>query len=86
MEIVKHPFVDLTDILKRVPLEDRIRIVVEVYALGKCGGSVFVPLGEDGEPNREVENINCKILKETEELLDLLLTEIREWKKDVGME
>lgn len=82
---MKTTKVDVGDILRRVPLEVRIRVAVEAYFLNQKGGSFFVPVDETGEPLPELVEHNRRILEETEELIDLLLREIRKWKKDRGI-
>jgi len=74
----------LEELRKNTSLEIRIRVSIQAYLLHKNGISFFIPLNEDGSDVKEYREKYNKILKEAEEIIGLVLENVKEW-EDHGM-
>ena len=72
----------ITNILKKIPLETRIKTTIEAFFIAEFGGTFFVPIDEDGNELLEAVEANNKCFKKAEPLVKNVLKEIEDWKKD----
>ena len=72
----------ISDIMKSIPLETRIKVTIESHFIMKHGGSFFMPASEEGEEYEEICRINGEALKEAQPLIDSVMENIKSWKED----
>jgi hypothetical protein len=75
----------ISDILKRIPLEVRVKVTIESYLIIKHGGQMSLPVDKNGGDTPEAIEIlakNHKILEEHKDLVKWVLDDIKEWKED----
>jgi hypothetical protein len=72
----------LDRILKEIPLEIRLKVAIQAYFIAEEGGSFFMPLDENGNDLPEVVEKNEECFKKAKPIIDLVLKELEEWKKD----
>ncbi len=70
------------EILKKTPLEVRVKVSIEAYFLSEYGGTLLMPLDEDGDDIPEAVEANRKCFEKAEPLLKAVLDDIEQWKKD----
>ena len=69
-------------ILKEIPLETRITVSIQSHFIVEHGGTMLMPLDENGEDLPEAVEANEKCYKLAEPLIKAVLKDIEEWKKD----
>jgi len=70
------------EMLKKVPLESRVRVAIDCYFINKHGGSLLMPASEEGEEYDEIMRINGIAQGEAKPIIDMVLKEIEGWKED----
>lgn len=74
---------DLIDeLLKETSLEARIKATIETYFIALYGGSILVPLDENGNELPEVVVKNNKYLNKAQPLIKHVIDDIKKWKQD----
>jgi hypothetical protein len=68
-----------------IPLEIRVEVAIQAHFIKENGGSMLVPLDKDGNDILEVTQINSKCLEMAQPIIDVVLEEIKEWKKEKGI-
>ena len=69
-------------ILKKTPLETRVKVSIEAYFIAEYGGTFFMPLDENGNDIPEAVEANRKCFEKSEPLLKAVLDHIKQWKDD----
>lgn len=69
-------------ILKEIPLETRVRVSIQSHFIVEHGGTMLMPLNENGEDLPEAVEANEKCYKLAEPLIKAVLKDIEQWKKD----
>lgn len=69
-------------ILKRTPLETRIKVTIQAHFLMEYGGTILMPLDENGNDLPEAVEDNKKCIEKAEPLLKAVLSDIEKWKAD----
>ena len=69
-------------ILRETRLETRITVTIEAYFIHKYGGTMLMPLDENGDDLPEAVEANKKCMEMAEPLLKEVLDRIKEWKLD----
>jgi hypothetical protein len=69
-------------LLKEIPLETRVRVSIQSHFIMEYGGTMLMPLDENGEDLQEAVEANEKCYKLAEPLIKSVLKDIEEWKKD----
>ena len=70
------------DLLKNISLEIRIKVAIEAYFISKYGGSLIMPLDENGNDIPEVVEKNIKCLEKANPIINIVLDEIKKWKNN----
>jgi len=69
-------------ILKEIPLETRVTVTIQAHFLMEYGGTILMPLDENGEDLPEAVEANRKCMEKCNPLLKEVLNEIKQWKND----
>jgi len=69
-------------ILKETPLEIRVKVSVESFFINEYGGTLLMPLDENGNVIDEAVKANEKCIEKAKPLLKIILKSIEQWKKD----
>lgn len=69
-------------ILRETPLETRIKITIQAYFLMEYGGTMLMPLDENGKDLPEALDANRKCMEKCNPLLKEVLNDIKQWKTD----
>ena len=69
-------------ILKEIPLETRIKTTIESHFIVEYGGTLLMPLDENGNDLPEAVEANKKCFEKAEPLIKAVLEDIEKWKKD----
>lgn len=69
-------------ILRETPLETRIKVTIQAHFLMQYGGTMLMPLDENGEDLPEAVEANRKCFEKSEPLLKAVLDHIKQWKDD----
>lgn len=73
---------DFNDMFKKIPLDVRLRVAIESHFLVEGGGSLLMPLDENGNDIPEVAEHNRKCLDKAKPIVELVLEELKGWEKD----
>jgi hypothetical protein len=68
--------------LKEIPLETRVKVSIQSHFIVEHGGTMLMPLDDNGEDIPEAVEANEKCYKLAEPLIKSVLKDIEEWKKD----
>jgi len=68
--------------LKKTPLETRVKVTIRSYFITQHGGTLLTPLDENGDAIPEAVETNRKCFEEAEPLLKAVLEDIKKWKED----
>jgi len=80
--IKKEENFDIRESLKQIPLDIRLKVAIQAYFIDKMGGTILIPLDENGNDIPEVVELNNKILEHAKPIIDLVLEEYENWKLD----
>lgn len=69
-------------ILKNIPLETRVRVSIQAHFIAENGGSLFLPIDENGNEDQDVIKANKVCLDKAQPLIDIILNDIKKWKED----
>lgn len=69
-------------ILKEIPIETRVRVSIQAHFIVENGGTMAMPLDENGEDLPEAVKANEKCYKLAEPLIKAVLKDIEDWKND----
>jgi hypothetical protein len=69
-------------ILKSIPLETRIEVVIEGHFIVKHKGSFLIPASEKGEEYEAIMKANGKAYEEAKPIIDMVKQVIQEWRED----
>lgn len=72
----------INKMLKEIPLETRVKVTIQSYFLTEFGGSIFMPLDENGDDIPEVVEANTKCYEMAKPLIEMVMEDIEKWKKD----
>lgn len=72
----------IEDIMKRTPLEIRVKVAIQAYFINEFGGTMLMPLDENGNELPEAVAANKICFDKAQPLLDHVLEEIKKWKED----
>jgi len=72
----------IDDLTFKASLEIRVKVTIQSHFILEKGGSLLVPVDENGDLNQELMKINYEACKEAKPLVDMVLQHIKEWKKD----
>ncbi len=78
--MIKNNIID--KLLKKTPLEIRIKVAIEAFFITEYGGTFFMPLDEDGNDIPEAVEANRKCFEKAEPLLKHIMEDIKGWKED----
>ena len=69
-------------LMKETSLEVRITSTIQSYFIINHGGSLLIPIDENGNEPQEIIEINDQCIALAEPLLQMVLQDIKEWKED----
>ena len=69
-------------LLKKMPLETRIKVSIEAHFIAEYGGYIFMPLDENGNDIPEAVEANRKCFEKAEPLIMAVLDDIKQWRED----
>lgn len=69
-------------LLKEIPLETRVTVSIQAHFIVENGGTMLMPLDENGEDIPEAVEANERCYKLAEPLIKSVLKDIEEWKRD----
>jgi hypothetical protein len=69
-------------ILKDIPLEVRLEIAIQAHFIYEGSGSFLIPLDINGNDIPEAVEHNQKCLDKAKPIIELVMNELEEWKKD----
>lgn len=72
----------ISDILKEIPLETRVKVSIEAYFIKEYGGCFLLPLDKNGEPIPEAVEANRICFEKSKELVSWVLEDIKKWKDE----
>jgi len=72
----------LSDLLKSISLEARIKSTITSHFIDVCGGSMFLPLDEESEEALKIIEANNKGIDMAQPLIEQCLDDIKRWKED----
>jgi hypothetical protein len=73
---VKNSIIDR--LLNETTLETKIKVAIESYFIANKGGSFFIPVDDNGTPDKKTEAKNKRILKQAKPIVDLVLEIIKD--------
>lgn len=73
-------------ILKETPIETRVKVSIQSHFIVEHGGTMLMPLDENGEDIPEAAEANEKCYKLAEPLIKAVLKDIEEWKNEKAKE
>ena len=76
---MKH---SIKEISKRIPIKNRIEIGIQAYFVMKNGGSLIMPINEQGEEYKIINRINQASFREAEPIIDIVMKAINGWIED----
>lgn len=68
--------------LKEIPLETRVKVSIQSHFIVEHGGTMLMPLDENGNELPEAIKANKKCFELAEPLVNVVLKEIKKWKED----
>lgn len=73
---------DFSKMFKSIPLDVRLKVAIEAYFLVEGGGSLLMPLDENGNDIPEVVEPNQTCLDKAKPILDIIKQELEGWERD----
>jgi hypothetical protein len=68
--------------LKKIPLRVRLKTAIQMHCLVEMGGHIFMTADDSTEQYRKEVEKNTEIMKFAQPLIDIVLQDVEEWKKD----
>lgn len=73
---------DFSKMFKSIPLDVRLKVAIETHFLVEGGGSLLMPLDENGNDIPEVVAKNQECLLKAKPILGIIQKELEGWERD----
>jgi hypothetical protein len=72
----------LSEMFGKIPLDVRLKVAIQAHFIYEGGGSFLMPLDINGNDIPEAVEHNQKCLDKAKPIIELVMNELEEWKKD----